>query len=473
MSHRSPLPRRSPATPEPRVRRSAFTALALATLALACKEKSPPAPHTEASAQPRPEGPAPAPAPPPEASLHAPGPALGEAPAVSVELDPAGPPGDLAAEIESFVDLPGCVQRHKPTDPLLAEGLEALGYERFTWDTCRNIEALKLRRPEPCEAMLSSALRRRCLVNLATFTAEPSLCPLDEPAPGLPRHDIACLAAARRDLRTCSGLRNPARAVCEGLLVHDPTRCGTDDRCVRQIARWQNVLPVAPNVIPYRSRITVRLEGPAPPLIEVPASSNLGGPAGPNLGSPASSNLVGPASSNPGGPASSNLGGPAGPNLAVPASSNLGRAAGPQTKREESLELADEAAQGAWLVRRPGGRVRLAIGETNSARVLALSPPAGGLWLELPEGLLTSGGEAELGGSDATVFLLSARGLLLERAAGQGARVRLEPLSAEPYKPVRLTLDVIIGPGQSPRRAIFTIDTWLRDIVDKSPPPRP
>lgn len=376
--------------------------LALAACALlACKDKPAPPSPLDSPALAPPAASA-APAPPPAA-----GPVLAEAPAISVELDPAGPPGDLAAEIESFVDLPGCVQKHRPTDALVAENLEALGYERFTWDACRSIEALKRRRPEPCEAMLSSALRRRCWWGLAVYTADPSLCPLDEAAPGLPLHDVACLAAARRDLRTCAGLRGTARAACEGLLVHDPTRCGTDERCVRQVTRWQKVLPLAPNVIPHRTRLTVRLQ-----------ASDVG--AGPH---------------------------------------------------EETIELADEAAQGAWLVRRPGGRTRLAFGDVNPARVNALPAPAGGLWVEVPEGFLAAGGEAELAGTEATLFIKTSRGQIWQRSAGQGARLRLEGLVAEPHRPVRLTLDAVVGPGEAPRRATVTVDTWLRDLVDKAPPP--
>ncbi|HEU4535387.1 MAG TPA: hypothetical protein VFS00_14765, partial [Polyangiaceae bacterium] len=246
----------------PRAPRRAAAGVALAACQLlACKEKNPPPSPPEAPAR------AAAGAPPAPSALAPDAPGQGAAPAealpVTVELDPPGPPGDLAAEIAAFVDLPSCVQKHRPSDPLLAEGLEALGYERFTWDACRSVEALKRRRPEPCEAMLSSALRRRCVANLAVFTADPALCPLDEPAPGLAQHDVACLAAARRDLRTCAGLRGPARAACEGLLVHDATRCGTDERCARQIARWRNALPLAANVIPYRARLSARLEGPA------------------------------------------------------------------------------------------------------------------------------------------------------------------------------------------------------------------
>ncbi|HEU4411778.1 MAG TPA: hypothetical protein VFS43_41440 [Polyangiaceae bacterium] len=399
MSQVSPPP---PRRPPLALALAAATAAVAGLATLASRETPPPPRRTDAPAPAR----SPAP-PPPDAPPSASGPALGEAPAVAVELDPVGPPGDLAAEIEAFVDLPGCVQKHKPADPLLAEGLEALGYERFTWDTCRSIEALKRRRPEPCEAMLSSALRRRCLASLAVFSAEPALCPLDEPAPGLPRHDIACLAAARRDLRTCAGLRGPARAACEGLLVHDATRCGTDERCARQIARWQRVLPVAPNVIPYRARLGVRVEGPAD-------------------------------------------------------------APGP---RDEALELPDEAAEGAWLIRKAGGRVRLALGEVSAARALALPPPAGGFWVEVPEGLLAAGGEAELAGPEAAVYLKPARGPLLERAPGQLARLRLEPLAAEPHGPLRLSLEIVVGPGEAPRRATFTVDTWLRDIVDKAPAP--
>ncbi len=428
--HPRPAPARSPARP-----RAALAAGALCAF-LSCKETSnPPAERRPAAPAdaPRAADAAPEPAPPGA------GPAPAEAPSVVVELDPAGPPGDLAAEVAAFVDLPGCVQRHRPSDALLAEGLEALGYERFTWDACRSIEALKRRRPEPCEAVLSSALRRRCLWNLAAFAAEPALCPLDEPAPGLAHHDVACLAAARRDLRTCAGLRGPARAACEGLLVHDATRCGTDERCARQVARWQNALPLAPNVIPYRARLGVRLAGTAGSAVGAGGAIGTAGTSG-----------------------ASGAGGASG-----------GGGAGGAGLRDETIELADEAAAGAWLTRRSGGRVRLALGEVSAVRVSALPAPAGGLWVEVPEALLAAGGEVELAGTEAGVWLKTAGGRLWQLGAGQGARLRLEPLAAEPHRPLRLTLDAVVGPGDAPRRAIFRADTWLRDVVERAPaPPR-
>lgn len=176
------------------------------------------------------------------------------------EADPAPPPGDLRAEIEEFKDLRGCVQRHRLGDAAVADAVEALGYDRFISDVCRGIEALKARETKPCGEMLSSAMRRHCEEQVAMLTGRPELCPTASRVPGVPERAPRCLAAARRDVRPCAALVGMGRATCEGLVAHDPARCGTDGRCLRLVRRWMPVLPVAVGRPAHAGRVEVEVE---------------------------------------------------------------------------------------------------------------------------------------------------------------------------------------------------------------------
>jgi hypothetical protein len=182
---------------------------------------------------------------------------------LEIERDPAGPPGDLAAEIEGFVDLKNCVRARRLTDAAVADSLEALGYDSFLTDACRGLDALKSRSKAPCGPILSSALRLHCEAQVGMLAGDPALCPVDEHVTGLPQHDPLCLAAARRDVRPCAALPGQERATCEGLVAHDPARCGLDDRCSRLVHRWKPVLPMPLGRPPHASRITVDLRGEA------------------------------------------------------------------------------------------------------------------------------------------------------------------------------------------------------------------
>lgn len=173
--------------------------------------------------------------------------------------DPAGPPGDLRAEIDAFQDLRACARAHRLTDPLVAEGLDALGYDTFLTDSCRTIEALKARDVAPCAPMLSTALRHRCEASVAMLTGRPELCPAEDRIPGVPERAPLCLAAARRDVRPCAALLGLDRATCEGLAAHDPARCGVDERCLRQVRRWMTTIPVAIGRPPHAGQIQVEL----------------------------------------------------------------------------------------------------------------------------------------------------------------------------------------------------------------------
>jgi hypothetical protein len=174
------------------------------------------------------------------------------------EQDPAAPPADLASEVAAFTDLAGCVKRRR-VDPLLADGLDALGYENFAWDSCRIVQAIKEASVAPCDKMLASAMKRRCLADVAAATGQADSCPLFEVFPHFFERDATCLAVARRDTRPCAALTKFDRAMCEGIVAHDPGRCGTDPRCVRRVGRMKGLVPTVLGKTPAAVRITATL----------------------------------------------------------------------------------------------------------------------------------------------------------------------------------------------------------------------
>ena len=179
-----------------------------------------------------------------------------------VDAEETAPAGDLQGEVDQFTDLAGCVKKHRLTDPLLADGIEALGYERFVADACRSIEAMKVRDPKRCEEAISTPMRLHCVTDYAMLVGDEARCPVSARAADVPEHDVTCLAAARRDVRPCAVLAGMARATCEGLVAHDEARCGTDAHCQRLLARWKNALPRTLGRTPYAARATVDIKIP-------------------------------------------------------------------------------------------------------------------------------------------------------------------------------------------------------------------
>lgn len=191
-------------------------------------------------------------------------PGAGElSPIVTPDLDLAdspAPAGDLRAEIAAFTDVRSCVKRHA-TDALVGDGLEAIGYDSFLGDLCRGIQAMKEHDVTPCNASLSSSMKRSCMRQVAMLHGDPSLCPIDEPRRRVLSHDRLCLAVARRDVRPCSSLPTYERIACEALVAHDVARCGTEPRCLRLVQRWMPALPSTVGVTPYAGHISVELRG--------------------------------------------------------------------------------------------------------------------------------------------------------------------------------------------------------------------
>lgn len=174
-------------------------------------------------------------------------------------VDPVVPAGDLAAEIAAFTDLRECAGRHRLQDPLVADGIDAIGYDTLVFDACRAIKALKDNDPGSCDATAATRIRERCHAQVAMLTGKEALCPTDDLVPGFPMHDVQCVAVARRDVRPCAALEGTERAMCEGLVARDASRCGTDPRCNRMIARWRSSLPPISGKSPYASSLRVEV----------------------------------------------------------------------------------------------------------------------------------------------------------------------------------------------------------------------
>lgn len=185
--------------------------------------------------------------------------ALAERDTTLDEQDAPAPAVDLAGEIAAFTDLATCVKRRKP-DPLLADGFETLGYENFAWDSCRTVQALKESSVAPCQKMMLSSMRQRCEEDVAAVSGKPELCPLIEIFPRYRERAPACLAAARRDTRPCAALNKYERATCEGVVAHDASRCGTDGRCLRKVARMKALLPTTLGRTPNTTRATLTIK---------------------------------------------------------------------------------------------------------------------------------------------------------------------------------------------------------------------
>lgn len=252
----------------------AASALLLAASLVACKEERP-SPRGAA------EGPSAAPSP---SALAA---QLG-IDAGSLEVDPPAPAGDLAKDLESFVNVESCVAQRAGIDPLLADALRAIGYDTFVRDACRLLEAAKDRKRETCDRIDASSLRSRCRTWVATIAQTPDACPLIYE--GLPSRGrtASCVALAGKDPRLCAGEARPSqRATCEALSSRSETKCdplAPSERaaCRREVARWRSLLPSPleglPKLTEARGKLAVHGEaGTADPKVtELDLAPDLG-----------------------------------------------------------------------------------------------------------------------------------------------------------------------------------------------------
>lgn len=167
-------------------------------------------------------------------------------------VDPPAPAGDLEADIDGFTTVEACVVAHAGVDPLVGDALEAIGYDTLLRDACRTLGAARKRSTRPCDDILVSSLRARCVTTVAAIEGDADACPWDVPTRPERGRDPACLALASRDARPCMAvLQHVDRASCEAIVAHDPTPCARlpafdRARCERDVRRWKDVLPVAP-----------------------------------------------------------------------------------------------------------------------------------------------------------------------------------------------------------------------------------
>jgi hypothetical protein len=133
---------------------------------------------------------------------------------LELESDPiVGPPGDLLVEAAAFTTVEECAKKHAPTDPLLLDAIEALGYETILRDTCRTLEALKSKNIGACKPIEVPRLRARCESSYAMAMQDVNQCPMLGSEEG---HDPLCLAIAARTPALCAGVDTfENRVTCE------------------------------------------------------------------------------------------------------------------------------------------------------------------------------------------------------------------------------------------------------------------
>jgi hypothetical protein len=171
--------------------------------------------------------------------------------------DPAAPGGDLRRDLEEFTTVDACVRAHRVTDPLLADAVDALGYDTLVRDACRTLQALKSKDTKPCQPIAAAALRMRCESQVAVLAGEPALCPLVSGGGPVPAREPVCLARASRDERLCAAARGSDRTVCQALVRGRSSECGNDDVCVRQVERFRALLEKPVSHAPFPARLHV------------------------------------------------------------------------------------------------------------------------------------------------------------------------------------------------------------------------
>ena len=175
------------------------------------------------------------------------------------QRDPPAPGGDLKHDLDDFADLDSCVRKHAVSDPVLADVIDALGYDTLLRDACRTLQALKANDAKLCRPIAASPLRQRCETQVAVLAGDPALCPrLTGVMPGA--REPVCLARASRDERLCAGAQAGDRQTCRALVVGRSNECG-DPTCVRQVERFRSLLEKPVSHAPFPARLHVELTG--------------------------------------------------------------------------------------------------------------------------------------------------------------------------------------------------------------------
>lgn len=165
------------------------------------------------------------------------------------EAPPLPPSGSWKSEVDAFTSEEQCVRDLKITSPLLGEALLSLGYETLAQDACSMLAATKEHDGKRCGKILATSLRARCVVLVASTTAEPDACPYLESRDRSRGRDPTCLALASGREALCAGEGSPVdERVCRAIFAEDPARCGSllpepRARCVRDVERWRGLIP--------------------------------------------------------------------------------------------------------------------------------------------------------------------------------------------------------------------------------------
>jgi len=168
--------------------------------------------------------------------------------------DPPRPAGDLRADLDAFQSVDDCMKKRTVSmDPLVADGLGAIGYDTFLRDACRMLEAEKIGDGAKCEGIDASSLRMRCKSMVAMIAGRADDCPLRSDADVRFGRDPTCVAAALRSPALCAGETHLKKNMCEALVAHDAKKCeavvGADhDACVRDADREKAVISGDPKV---------------------------------------------------------------------------------------------------------------------------------------------------------------------------------------------------------------------------------
>ncbi|RYZ66679.1 MAG: hypothetical protein EOP08_04435, partial [Proteobacteria bacterium] len=165
------------------------------------------------------------------------------------DAPPLPPSGSWKTEVESFTTEERCVQDLRVASPLLGEALLLLGYETLAQDACGMLAATKEHDTKRCGKILATSLRARCVMLVATTTAEPDACPYLEARDRSRGRDATCLALASGREALCAGEGSPAdERACRAIFAEDGARCASllpepRARCVRDVERWRGLVP--------------------------------------------------------------------------------------------------------------------------------------------------------------------------------------------------------------------------------------
>ena len=332
--------------------------------------------------------------------------------------DPPAPGGDLKSDLEAFTTLDACAREHRVADPVLADAIDAVGYDTLVRDACRTLQAIKAKDGQVCRPIAASPLRERCESLVAIVAGLPALCPVATSG-SLQAREPVCLARASRDERLCAAAPLAERAACRALVRGRSADCGADQSCVRQVERYRGLIdkPASHAPLPARLHVSFTSGGgdgvPAQGAFDLDHLAQAGAVARP-LGDKVRLSIGTPK-------------GPLWPSWESPFAS-------PQLFVALSLPAKMFAAMGA-------------AGDAG-ATTMALAP------------------------SDLTLDLLIPRVASLSGTAASDRRLVVQKLAASSPGAIELTLKAKLADGRRSFDVTLDVDTFVRDGVDLAGPKR-